>query len=219
MHDGLLDLYLATLPLLLKASLVTIGISLAGIILGFSCGALVGILDCDRLRSPYISPILRTYVTIFRGTPLFVQLLIVYYALPDVLNFELSPMSAGVITLALNSTAYLAEVMRAGINSIDTGQWDAAYILGYSRSQTFRFVILPQAIKNVLPAITNEFATLIKESSILMIIGVPELIKTSKDIVAHNLKPMEIYGLTALFYLVLTMLVAYCAKFFERKAA
>lgn len=212
--DALINLYL---PLMLKGALITIWISAIGIFVGFVCGAVVGILDCNKLKSPLVSFFLQSYVTIFRGTPLFVQLLIVYFALPDALGIELSPISAGIITLGLNSTAYLAEVIRAGINAIDPGQWDASYILGYSRFKTFRFIIMPQAIRNVLPAITNEFATLIKESSILMVIGVPELVKVSKDIVARNLKPMEIYLMAALLYLIMTFLVAYATKLLESR--
>lgn len=219
MTDGFLEVYISALPLLLRGALMTVWISAIGIICGFMFGAFFGILDCNKLRSRYLSPFLRFYVTVFRGTPLFVQLLIVYFALPDVLHIELSPITAGIITLGLNSTAYLAEVIRAGINAIDSGQWDASYILGYSRFSTFRFVIMPQAIRNVLPAITNEFATLIKESSILMFIGVAELTKVSKDIVARNLKPMEIYLMAAVLYLIMTYAVAYCAKFLEARAS
>jgi His/Glu/Gln/Arg/opine family amino acid ABC transporter permease subunit len=215
---SLFDLYKNALPLLLKGSLVTLWISAIGIFGGFLFGCIFGILDCNKVRKPWLSVLLRSYVTIFRGTPLFVQLLIVYFALPDVLNIELSPISAGIITLCLNSTAYLAEVIRAGINALDAGQWEASYILGYSSFKTFRYIILPQALRNIMPAITNEFATLIKESSILMVIGVPELIKMSKDIVAHNLKPMEIYVLAALFYLAMTYAVALGARFFENRA-
>jgi polar amino acid transport system permease protein len=214
----MVELFVMALPLMLRGAVITIFISLTGIFFGFLFGALVGIFDCKKLKSRYLSPFLRSYVTIFRGTPLFVQLLIVYFALPDALGIRLSPIAAGIITLGLNSTAYLAEIMRAGINAIDPGQWDASYILGYSRFSTFRFVILPQAIRNVLPAITNEFATLIKESSILMVIGVPELVKVSKDIVARNLKPMEIYLMAAVLYLIMTYAVAYAAKFLESKA-
>jgi His/Glu/Gln/Arg/opine family amino acid ABC transporter permease subunit len=214
-----IQLCLDALPLLLKGALMTLGISILGIISGFVVGTLFGILDCNRLRTKFLTPVLRTYVAIFRGTPLFVQLLIVYYALPDALGIELSPLTAGLITLGLNSTAYLAEIIRAGINAIDSGQWDASYILGYSRFQTFRYVIMPQAIRHVMPAITNEFSTLIKESSILMIIGVPELVKVSKDMVARNLRPMEIYLMTALLYLAMTYAVAYCTKFFEARTA
>jgi polar amino acid transport system permease protein len=213
--DNLLYIYL---PLMLKGAFLTVWISLIGIGLGFFLGAIMGILDCDKYRISLISPIFRGYVALFRGTPLFVQLLIVYFALPDALGIKLSPITAGIITLGLNSTAYLAEVIRAGINAIDKGQWDACFILGYKRIDTLRYIILPQAIRNVLPAITNEFATLIKESSILMVIGAPELIKVSKDIVARHLNPMEIYCVTALMYLMMTMAIAYATKRLSKNA-
>lgn len=216
--EGFFEVLESALPLLLKGAWTTLWISAIGIFAGFFFGTIFGVLDCNKVRSKYLSPFLRFYVAIFRGTPLFVQLLIVYFALPDVLGVQLSPISAGIITLGLNSTAYLAEIIRAGINAIDPGQWDACYILGYSRPATFRFVILPQALRNVIPAITNEFGTLIKESSILMVIGVPELVKVSKDIVARNLKPMEIYLMAAIFYLVMTYAVSWCTKFFEARA-
>ena len=215
---GLWETFESALPLMLKGCMVTLWISAIGIAGGFLLGCVFGVLDCNKLRRPWLSVFLRSYVTIFRGTPLFVQLLIVYFALPDALGLEISPISAGIITLSLNSTAYLAEVIRAGINAIDPGQWEASYILGYSSYKTFRYIILPQALRNVMPAITNEFATLIKESSILMVIGVPELLKMSKDIVAHNLKPMEIYLLAAFFYLIMTYAVAIGARFFEGRA-
>lgn len=213
------DLLLVYLPLMLKGALLTIWISLIGIVLGFFFGAFMGILDCDRQRSWLISPIIRSYVALFRGTPLFIQLLIIYFALPDAFNIKLSPITAGIITLGLNSTAYLAEVIRAGINAVDSGQWDASFILGYSKKDALRYIILPQAIKNVLPAITNEFATLIKESSILMVIGVPELIKVSKDIVARHLNPMDIYLVTAAMYLLMTLAIAYATKYLENRAS
>lgn len=213
----ILTVYQEALPLMIKGCLMTVFISAIGIFFGLLFGSLFGILDCDRLRNQWLRPILRLYVNAFRGSPLFVQLLIVYYALPDVIHIPLSPIAAGIITLGLNSAAYLQEIVRAGINSMDAGQWEASYILGYSRLQTFRYIILPQAFRNVLPAITNELSTLIKESSILMVIGVPELIKTSKDIVARTLKPMEIYLLAALFYLAITLVLAYCTKFFEKQ--
>lgn len=208
---------LSALPLLLKGAWLTIQISILGIAIGLILGLLVGIINCDKLKKPGLSAIIRIYVNIFRGTPLFVQLLIVYFALPDIFGFDISAFSAGVITLGFNSSAYLAETIRSGINSISKGQWEAAHVLGYSTPQTMRFIILPQALRNVLPAITNELATLIKESSILMIIGVPELVKMSRDIVARELMPMEIYTLTALMYLVMTSTLTLAARGLEAR--
>lgn len=217
MESDLWQIYLSALPLLFKGCAITVYVSLIGILCGLFFGILVGVCDCQKLKQRYLTPFFRIYITLFRGTPLFVQLLIVYFALPDMLGIQLSPIAAGIITLGLNSTAYLAEIVRAGINSIDNGQWDACYILGYSKYKSMRYIILPQALRNVLPAITNELSTLIKESSILMVIGVPELVKVSKDIVARNLRPMEIYTLSAIFYLVMTYFLAYGAHYFEKR--
>lgn len=209
------NLVFSVTPLLLKAAWTTIQISLLAIIIGSFFGGVMGIISCNKLRICLLNRLIATYVTIIRGTPLFVQLLIIYFALPETLGIDLSPFSAGVLSLGINSTAYLAETMRGGINSIPSGQWEACKTLGYSTFQTLRFIILPQAIRNVLPALTNEFVSLIKESSILMILGVPELTKVSKDIVARELKPMEIYSMTALLYFAMTSIVSKISQKWE----
>lgn len=205
------------LPLLLKSSLITLQASALGTVFGLVAGIVLGVSNSDRLKKTILSWIINLYVAVIRGTPIFVQLLIVYFALPDALNIDIPPLTAGVIALSLNSSAYLSEIMRGSINSISPGQWEAAETLGYSQYQSLRYVILPQAIKQVLPAITNEFSSLIKESSILLFIGVPELMKASRDIVARELRPMEVYAITALIYLAMTTLVALCTKQLERR--
>lgn len=208
---------LSALPLLFKGALITIKISAFGIVIGIIFGGCLGVLNSDELRSKYVGKLINTYVTIMRGTPIFVQLLIVYFAFPETFGLDFTPQTAGILTLGLNSTAYLSETMRGGINAVPKGQWEGALTLGYNRFQTLQYIILPQAIKNVLPAITNEFANLIKDSSILMVIGVPELIKTSKDIVSRELKPMEIYLMAAMIYLLITTFIASLTKYAEKR--
>lgn len=205
------------MPLLLKGALVTVEVSSLGILIGLIGGVIIGVLNCDRLRLPIIAQIISFFVTIVRGTPIFVQLLIVYFAFPETFGIDLSPFAAGVLTLGVNSTAYLSETIRGGINAVPDGQWEASHVLGYTKLQTLRFIILPQAFKSVLPAITNEFAALIKDSSILMVIGVPELLKSSKDIVARELQPMEIYLMAAILYLIMTTFLAQLTKLWEKK--
>lgn len=207
----------SALPILLNASLITIEASGLGTVFGLLLGAGLGIMNSNRLAKNTVSLAINTYVAIIRGTPVFVQLLIVYFAIPELLQIDIPPFIAGVIALSLNSSAYLSEIIRASINSLPSGQWEAAETLGYDRYQTLRYIVLPQAIKQALPAITNEFSTLIKESSILLFIGVPELMKASRDIVARELRPMEIYGLTALLYFAMTSAVALFTKQLERK--
>ncbi|MEI6806393.1 MAG: amino acid ABC transporter permease [Myxococcaceae bacterium] len=205
------------LPLLLKASLITLEASALGTLFGLAFGILLGVFNSDRLKKPGLSQIIDLYIAVIRGTPIFVQLLIVYFALPEALGIDIPPLTAGVIALSLNSSAYLSEIIRGSINSIPAGQWEATETLGYSQYQSLRHVILPQAIKQALPAITNEFSTLIKESSILLFIGVPELMKASRDIVSRELRPMEVYAMTALIYLAMTTAVALCTKQLERR--
>lgn len=203
------------LKLLLKGAVVTIEISLISIVLGFIFGTIFGVLNSNKVKIIIITQIVKIYVSIIRGTPIFVQLLIIYFALPKILNVSISPFVAGIITLSLNSTAYLSEAIRAGINSVIQGQWDAAYTLGYSKLQSLRYIILPQAIQKILPAITNELIALIKESSILMVIGVPELTKCSKEIVAIELNPMETYFAAAGLYFIITFILSKLTKSLE----
>ena len=145
--------------------------------------------------------------------------LIVYFGVPSLIKVNLSPLVAGLVALTLNSAAYLAENVRGGINALPTQQWEAAKVLGYRGSQIFWHILYPQAFKNILPSLTNEFVSLIKESSILMVVGVPELTKVTKDIVARELNPMEMYLICAGLYLVMTSAFSYFARLTEKKSA
>lgn len=217
MTSDFIDIAVRASPLLLKGAVLTLKISLVGVGIGLIFGTMLGIANCDRLRNRYLGAVVNVYVTIWRGTPIFVQLLFVYFAIPDAVGIELSPVSAGIVTLGLNSGAYLSETIRGGINSVPEGQWEAAHVLGYSQFQTLRFIVMSQALKTVIPGITNELVTLIKDSSILMVVGVPELVKMSRDIVARELNPIEVYALAAIFYLIMTSAVAGVAKKVERR--
>lgn len=201
--------------LMLKGAALTLEISLLAIFIGLLGGIFMGIFNCNRIKVFLVSRLCAGYIGVIRGTPLFVQILIVYFGLPSMIGIDLSPFSAGVIALGANSCAYIAETIRSGINALPKGQWEAAHVLGYTRPQTLRFIILPQAIRNILPSLTNEFISLIKESSVLMILGVPELTKVSKDIVARELKPMEIYLIAAAMYFVMTSVLSWVSKKLE----
>ena len=209
--------HLPNLINLLKGALLTIEISIASIAVGLSLGILFGVLNCQKIRFFPMSTLISIYVTIMRGTPLFVQILILYFGLPAISGINFSPFISGVIALGLNATAYIAEIVRAGLNSIPAGQWEASQVLGYSRFQTLRFITLPQALRTILPPLTNELVVLVKESSILMVVGVPELTKVSKDIVSREMNPMEIYLMAGLLYLALTSLISFSLKRIEGK--
>jgi His/Glu/Gln/Arg/opine family amino acid ABC transporter permease subunit len=202
---------------LLQGALTTVGIAAAALAIGIAGGVCLGILNSRECRLPVLSPLIQGYVLVLRGTPLFVQVLIFYFALPEAFGIDLSPFAAGVAALGLNSTAYVSEIVRCGIDSIPEGQWQAADVLGYSRAQTVQSVILPQMVRNVLPALTNEMTSLIKETSILMAIGVTELTKVGRDIVTRQLDPLPVYLAVAGVYFVMTTAVSACAKYLEKR--
>lgn len=210
-------LLIKSLPFLLQGALATVQIALVSIAIGLCGGIVIGILNCDRRRSTFVGYLLTGFVAIVRGTPLFVQLLIVYYGLPQILNISFTPFMAGVITLGVNSTAYLSEVVRGGINAIPKGQWEAAYVLGITPYKTLSSIILPQMFRIILPSVTNELTSLIKETSILMVIGVAELTKVSKDIVARELDPMTIYLAAAVIYLIMTTSVTFFTQYIHKR--
>jgi polar amino acid transport system permease protein len=207
---------LHSLPLLMKGVLATLQISLAAIAVGLLGGIVVGVLNCRKMHLPFLKVIFNGFVWVIRGTPLFVQVLIIYYALPELIGLSLSPFSAGVIALGINSTAYISEIVKAGINAIADGQWEASFVLGLSRWKTLKGIILPQMFRISLPGLTNELTALIKETSILMVIGVAELTKISKDIVARELDPMTIYLAAAAFYLIMTSTISFFTHKIQR---
>ena len=200
---------------LLHGAWLTLEISFLGIALGLGISSLLATVSCRQLQFSYLARVIYAYVALIRGIPLFIQLLLVYFALPELIGMNISPFVAGVVTLGINSAAYLTETLRAGIDGLPKGQWEAAFALGYTRWQTLRWIILPQAVAKVLPALANELCALIKDSSILMVIGFPELTKVAKDLVTYSLKPVEIYSAAALFYFAMTSSVGWIAKKIE----
>ncbi len=211
-----IDLLSRSVPLMLRGAVITVKISVCAVIIGAIFGTLFGIMNSKKLRLPGISHVINAYTLVMRGTPIYVQILIVYFALPDLVGVNLSPFTAGVVALGANSVAYVGEIVRAGINSIPSGQWDAAYVLGYSMPETLRIIILPQMLRNVLPALTNELVTLVKETSVLATIGLVELTRVSRDIIARELDPMTIYLAAAVMYLVMTTAISMVAKRLEK---
>ncbi|MBJ7449939.1 MAG: amino acid ABC transporter permease [Parachlamydiales bacterium] len=210
-------LFTRSFPALLAPALQTIWITAIALIIGCFMGVLLGVGNCRHLKHPIWSRCITAYVAILRGTPLFVQVLIAYFALPQLIGVNLSPFTAGVIALGLNSSAYIAEIIRGGIDATPTGQWMAAKALGYKTHQVFCTIIGPQVFRNVLPSLVNEATTLLKETSILMVIGVAELTKTGRDIVSRELDPLSVYLAVACVYLLLTGTIAFGASKLEKK--
>jgi len=206
------------MPTLLIGALVTIQITALSILFGMIGGSLLGIARLSPLKPVRIAA--RVYVDFFRGTPLLVQIFMIYFGLPALLqsvgsDFRLSRLFAAVLALTLNSSAYIAEIVRAGIQSIELGQQEASESLGLGPVQTMRYVIFPQAFRRMIPPLGNEFITLLKDTSLVAVIGYEELFRRGQLIVAQTYRAFEIYVAVALVYLALTLLFSQGFSFLE----
>ena len=211
---------LDALPNLLRGAVVTLELTACSVSLGMIAGSLIGIARLSKLNP--LRWVARAYVDFFRGTPLLVQIFMIYFGIPALLqglgiNFSLDRMVAAVAALSLNSAAYIAEIVRAGIQSIEKGQSEAAESLGLGSSETMRHVIFPQAIRRMLPALGNEFISMLKDTSLVAVIGFEELFRRGQLIVADNYRSFEIYGAVALIYLALTLLSSRVFGYLEHR--
>ncbi len=189
----------------LKGIKITILISLIGVALGSILGAFVALMKLSKIK--IISWIASIYIEILRGTPMLVQVFIVFFSITAALGLDISALVCGTIALVINSSAYIAEIIRAGINAVDKGQMEAARSLGLNYRQTMKSVIMPQAIKNILPALGNEFVTLIKESSIVSTIGVGEIMFNAQVVQGISFDPFTPLLVAAALYFVLTFVL------------
>ncbi|HFV7423709.1 ABC transporter substrate-binding protein/permease [Staphylococcus aureus] len=189
----------------LKGIKITILISLIGVALGSILGAFVALMKLSKIK--IISWIASIYIEILRGIPMLVQVFIVFFGITAALGLDISALVCGTIALIINSSAYIAEIIRAGINAVDKGQMEAARSLGLNYRQTMKSVIMPQAIKNILPALGNEFVTLIKESSIVSTIGVGEIMFNAQVVQGISFDPFTPLLVAAALYFVLTFVL------------
>ena len=206
-----------SLPLLLAGAGVTIEITAIAVGLGFVFGLITSV--C-RLSGVKILNILAVcYVNIIRGTPLLVQIFLIYFALPMIIGERINPFVAAVAACSVNSGAYGAEIFRAGIQSVDKGQMEAGRSLGLSWMQTMRYIILPQAFKHVIPPLGNEFISMTKETSLVSVIGFEELTRRGQLIIAKTYGSFEIWLTVAFIYLVMTFTIAQLVSYLERRFA
>ena len=206
-----------SLPLLLAGAGVTIEITAIAVGLGFVFGLITSV--C-RLSGVKILNILAVcYVNIIRGTPLLVQIFLIYFALPMIIGERINPFVAAVAACSVNSGAYVAEIFRAGIQSVDKGQIEAGRSLGLSWMQTMRYIILPQAFKHVIPPLGNEFISMTKETSLVSVIGFEELTRRGQLIIAKTYGSFEIWLTVAFIYLVMTFTIAQLVSYLERRFA
>lgn len=199
----------------LKGTLLTIGLSLAAVFFGTIIGLIIGLGKMNKnklIASPFIC-----YVGLFRGTPLLVQVLVVHFGVvPSIIGHSNGTLAA-IVALSLNASAYIAETFRAGIQSIDRGQMEASRSLGMTHIKAMRYIILPQALKRILPPLGNEFISLIKDSSLASTIATPELMYWAQAMNAQYYRVWEPYITSAVIYLLLTLSMSQLLKHLERR--
>jgi len=206
---------LTNLKFLLSGLTTTIFISFISIIISMFLGFVVAI--PSLAKNKLLTYINIGYVEIVRAIPLLVLILWIYYGLPIMTGISFSPFVSGIIALSISESAFQAEIFRAGINSIKKSQWEAGSSLGLNFFRKLRLVILPQAIKNILPAIGNQFVYVFKMSSLVSIIGIGDLTRKANELVVTTYRPLEIYTFLILEYLVLILIVSFFVRKLEKK--
>jgi len=209
-----LDLLHEAAPVMLKGASYTLAFAVAsmvgGLVLGFPT-AVMRILPWKWLRWPA-----NVYVSLMRGTPLLVQMFVIYYGLPSV-GIEFTPVTAGILALSLNAGAYLSESLRGAILSIHKGQWSASYSLGMGYAQTLRYVILPQALRIAVPSMSNTLISLIKDTSLVSVITMTELMLSTKEVIATTFQPLPLYLAAAAIYWILSLAFEQLQRFAEQR--
>ncbi len=206
---------LAMFPQFLAGAGVTLGVSLTGFMLGIVIGFVL--LWAGRSSWRAVRWLGALYTSFIRGTPLIIQIFVVYYVLPGLLGIDLPPLLAGILALALNSAAFVAEILRAGLTRIPAGQFEAARSLGLPIVITWIKVVLPQLFRNVTPPMVNEFTMLVKASAILSVITVVELTRTAQNIMNITYRPTEAFCIAAVLYFIMLFTCSMFIKHLESK--
>ena len=192
--------------LLCKGALTTLLLWLAAGSISLCIGMVGGILSCRQFRLGLVQQLIGTYVFFARGIPAYVQLLLAYFVVPSVLHIDISPTMAAIVALGLCSGGYVIEIIRSGINAVAIGQWEAATVLGYSPIASLRYIILPQAMRIILPALIGEYEQLLKSTALAATIGVLETTRTGINIVSREFNPIPVYITIAGVYLLFSLL-------------
>ena len=209
------DLMINSLPLLITGAGITIQITAISVGLGLIIGMFVGIARISNVK--LLRWLAAIYIDFLRGTPLLVQIFLIYFALPVILEQRVDPFIAASTACGINSGAYIAEIFRAGIQAIDEGQMEAGRSLGMTWVQTMRYIIVPQAFKNIVPPLGNEFIALLKDSSLVSVIGFEELTRRGQLIIARTYGSLEIWISVALIYLVMTLTISRLVAYLEKR--
>ncbi|MGE5404688.1 MAG: amino acid ABC transporter permease [Candidatus Saccharibacteria bacterium] len=203
-------------PVLLTGALITVEVTIGSVLLGLLIGLFIGILRISRFK--LISYPALAYIEFFRGTPLLAQIYLIYFGIaPMVAGHSVNPLITGIIICGLNSGAYIAEIVRGGIDAIDKGQMEAAKSLGMSYNQSMLHIILPQAFKVMIPPLINEFVAMLKDTALVSVIGVEELMRKGQLAVAATYEPFVIFTVVALLYLAMTLPITRLGVWTERR--
>nr|WP_218781002.1 amino acid ABC transporter permease [Bacillus sp. EB106-08-02-XG196] len=209
------DIIVSALPMLVKGLQVTLYIFLIAIILGFLIGLVIALLRLAPLK--ILNWIAKAYVDAIRGTPFIVQLFFIYFGLNSLQVISLDNTTAGIITVAINAGAYFAEIIRAGIQSIDKGQTEAARSIGFTSAQTMRFIVLPQAFRRMLPTITNQSIISLKDTSLLSVIGIADLTQQGQIQASATFEAFKVWLAVGIIYFIIIYLLTLLANFVERR--
>lgn len=212
-------------PMFLRGAGMTLLIALIGTIIGAAIGLIAGVIrtipmperGAKRYILKLINFILSVYIEFFRGTPMIVQAMVIYYGSAIAFDIDMNVLMAAIIVVSINTGAYMAEYVRGGIVSIDKGQFEAAQAIGMNHYQTMMNVVLPQVIRNILPATGNQFVINIKDTSVLNVISVSELYFITKSVAGNNFKYFESFFVACMIYFVMTFIVTRILLYFERK--
>lgn len=213
--DFNVEIVKSAFPLLLAGAGITLEITALSVAFGMLIGIIIALIRLSRLKP--LRWLGNVYVDFIRGTPLLVQIFLVYFALPGLIGHRVDAFFAAIAACSINSGAYVAEIFRGGIQSIDIGQMEAGRSLGMSWWQTMRYIILPQAFKRIIPPLGNEFIAMLKDSSLVSVIGFEELTRRGQLIIARTYASFEIWMAVAIIYLILTFTVARLTGLLERK--
>lgn len=203
------------LPLLMQGLQLTLIISLSGLLGGLVIGLLAG--TCRALGGKISKTISLVFVELIRGTPIMVQVMFIYFALPMVLPVRIDPVPAAIITIVINSGAYIAEITRGAILSINKGFKEASLAMGLSPRSTLLHVIMPLAFRRMIPALGNQWIISIKDTSLFIVIGVAELTRQGQEIIAGNFRALEVWTAVAMIYLFLTLCLSFLLKQLEKR--
>ena len=210
-------LFVKHLPTFLNALGITLQVTIASLIIASVLGIVFGLFKISKIK-PLVW-IANIYISIIRGTPLLVQILFIYFGIPMVFGFTWKLKTAGIVIMSINAGAYMTELVRGGIESVDKGQVEAARSLGLSYGQSMRKVILPQALRTMLPSIINQFIVTLKDTSLLSVIGLRELTQNTKIIVANNMEAFTMYFIVAVYYWVIVNILTLIANAIEKRTS